>query len=134
MIEIFCVACDVLGIDRNTVNAELSFVSADEIKELNDKHRNVNKPTDVLSFPMLEIEAGKIPLFIAYPLDINQKTHKIELGDVVVCSEFAKLPIDFLCVHGFLHLLGYDHDTPVRETEMLRLTESILKQVEKNVR
>ena len=132
MIDLFCIACEVLGIDKNTVNAELSFISAKEIQELNQNYRSVDKPTDVLSFPMIEIEPGKIPLFISYPLDINPKTNKIELGDVVVCREFAKLPIDLLCVHGFLHLLGYDHDTPMREKEMFEITEVILEAWKKN--
>ena len=126
MNKLFTTACTALGIDPDTVNVELSFVGPDEIRELNKTHRGIDKPTDVLAFPMLEITPKIIPTHEAYSLDINPETNKLELGWVVVCRECADLPIDFLCVHGFLHLLGYDHDTRGRKAEMWRLTETIL--------
>ena len=126
MIELFYYACKVLGIDPDAVNAELSFVSADEIRQLNLLHRGIDKPTDVLSFPMLDIIAGTIPAKDGFPLDINPQTNKLELGDIVVCRECADLPVEFLIIHGFLHLLGYDHITEADEDVMNELTEKIL--------
>jgi probable rRNA maturation factor len=80
-------------------NAHLNiiFISAEEITELNCKYRNINRPTDVLSFPQAKIPNQKIVLLgdIVISLDdVNKKNEEIE--DVVK--------------HGLLHLLGYDHE------------------------
>lgn len=87
-------------------NAELSLVFADNamVQELNAQHRGKDKPTNVLSFPIDE-EADPVG-----PL----------LGDIIfayetVLSEAEDMGVEFkdhlthLCIHGFLHLLGYDH-------------------------
>ena len=124
MNKLFVKACKVLGID--SVNAELYFVGAEEIRELNLIHRGIDKPTDVLSFPMLDIKAGTVPCKHSFPLDINPETNKLELGDVIICKEYAELPVEVLAVHGFLHLLGYDHGTAKDAKIMNELTEKII--------
>lgn len=81
----------------------VSFVDDNEIKNLNRDYRNVDKVTDVLSFPMDE-----------------EYEDKIILGDIVInmarvlsqAKEFAhsnRRELSYLCVHSTLHLLGYDH-------------------------
>ncbi len=78
--------------------ADLSFVSEEEIRDLNRKHRKIDKPTDVLSFPLDE-ELGPDGV--------------IRLGDIVICKSQAKKKgheISFLIKHGMLHLLGFHHD------------------------
>ena len=103
--------CAQLGIDPNTVNADVHFVTRCEIRELNRMHRGIDRPTDVLSFPMLDIRAGTIPTRENFSLDVNPQTGKIELGDIVVCKECAHgQTIEFLINHGFMHLLGYHHE------------------------
>jgi probable rRNA maturation factor len=98
-------------------NFEIAIVLTDDrrIRTLNHDFRGMNKPTNVLSFPQLEMSARLEPVFARHP------EHKpIPLGDVVLawqtvkreCREQSK-PLEnhalHLVVHGTLHLLGYDH-------------------------
>lgn len=93
------------------------FMSLEQIHELNKQYRNVDKPTDVISFP-----------------DDEEGYH----GDVFICIDKAieqaqsyghsiEREIGFLAVHGYLHLLGYDHHTETEEKEMTQKQEEILK-------
>lgn len=101
-------------------NAELSIVLTDDddIREINLNYRGIDKATDVLSFPMQE---------------------ELLLGDIVISTETVEkeaakreIPPEreaaFLFIHGFLHLLGYDHETSLEdEKEMFELQEKLLK-------
>lgn len=89
---------------------EVSFVTKEEIKQLNHEFRNKNAVTDVLSFPL-----GEDGVY-----DINPENNMKLLGDIVICTDVAKeqavtyghsvqREICFLTVHSMLHLLGYDH-------------------------
>jgi len=80
------------------VVAEVSFVSVKAIQVLNLKHRKIDRPTDVLSFPLDN--------FIPGPDKI------IRLGDIVICRSQARKKrhaISFLIKHAMLHLLGSHH-------------------------
>ncbi|OSS43135.1 Metal-dependent hydrolase YbeY, involved in rRNA and/or ribosome maturation and assembly [Desulfurella amilsii] len=96
----------------------LLFCSIDKIKELNKQYRRKKSPTDVLSF---------------YGYDDNI------LGDIAICCEVAskkakKLNMDekeyilFLIAHGFLHLLGYNHDTMQDYETMVNLQKQLLRE------
>ncbi len=76
--------------------------------ELNREHRDLDEPTDVLSFPI--DGAGEV----AGPR---------ELGDVVICPEHTSDIVE-ATVHGVLHLCGYDHETD--NGEMLELQASVM--------
>ena len=79
----------------------VAFVPEGEMAALNLEHRAVDKPTDVLSFP-LDLDDD-------LPAGIPR-----QLGDVVVCPQVAGragTPVATLLVHGALHLVGYDHET-----------------------
>ncbi|MCL2570631.1 MAG: rRNA maturation RNase YbeY [Firmicutes bacterium] len=131
----FLALCDVLGMDHESVYYEIYFESKEEIKSLNRDFRGINKPTDVLSFPLLEITPGTIPTRELFPLDVNPETGLIELGDIFICEAVARKQtkttlddeIAFLFVHGMLHLLGYTHDTDSDEAVMNELTNKILR-------
>lgn len=83
-----------------------------EIQKLNKKFRNKNKPADVLSFPL----KGK-----------EQKKQKY-LGDIIISTQQGKgEKLLLLFIHGYLHLLGYDHMTYKEEKIMFRLQDKILK-------
>ena len=105
----------VLGADRDV--AELPWtgrraelVGAERIRELNREHRGIDRPTDVLSFPL----DGAGP--VAGPR---------ELGDVAVCPEYClDMTLTEASVHGVLHLCGYDHE--VDGGEMLALQAEVL--------
>lgn len=86
----------------------VSFVDAEEIRRLNARHRGIDRPTDVLSFPV--DGPGPVP-------------GPRELGDVVVCPEHTR-DIDEAVAHGALHLCGYDHEAD--SGEMLALQERVL--------
>ena len=97
-----------LNINPSTVNFTVHIVSPNEMRELNKKHRGKDKATDVLSFPLLNISAGQMPVRENFPLDYNPETNKIELGDIIVNETEPNR--DFLIDHGLLHLLGYHHE------------------------
>jgi|SRR5690625_575242 len=107
----------------------VNFVNNQEIQEINRNYRQIDKPTDVISFALLDpvegdvgIIGGNIPL---------------ALGDIVISVDKANEQADeynhsyerelsFLAVHGFLHLLGYDHMDQEDEKEMFEKQELIL--------
>lgn len=120
-------------------SAEISvrFVNDDEIHELNKQYRNVDRATDVLSFPL-----GEDGVY-----DINNDTGAKMLGDIVISIDHAVIQaeqyghtlereIGFLTVHSMLHLLGYDHENGgleavrMREKEETALTQLGLKRNE----
>ncbi len=117
-------------------NAEISVTIVDDerIHELNKQYRNIDRSTDVLSFPL-----GENGVY-----DINHDTGAKMLGDIVISIEHAfeqaekyghslEREIGFLTVHSLLHLLGYDHENGgleavrMREKEEAALTQIGLK-------
>ncbi len=86
-------------------------MDADAIRALNREHRNLDRPTDVLSFPVDEGGPSAGPR---------------ELGDVVICAEHTEDLIEAV-VHGVLHLCGYDHESD--DGEMLALQRRVLEDV-----
>lgn len=108
----------------------VTFVSNDAIQEINKTYRNKDVATDVISFAMEEMGEGEIEI-------INADIPTL-LGDIIISVERAteqaesynhsfERELCFLAVHGFLHLLGYDHETEEQEKEMFGLQESILQ-------
>jgi len=111
--KLFGKTCEKLGYNPEQYNVWLTFLDPDKMQELNARTRGINSPTDVLS----------------YPLEMKVKSNKIELGDIIICKKIAgkrKMPIDFLYIHGLLHLFGYDHPTSADEEKMNILAEEIL--------
>ncbi|MCL5019198.1 MAG: rRNA maturation RNase YbeY [Patescibacteria group bacterium] len=92
-----------LGKSEN-LELEIIFVDKEDIEKLNKKYREINKPTDVLSFPQTHFESSKLNL----------------LGSIVICQEVIKEKEELLediIKHGLLHLSGYDHETDVAKWE-----------------
>ncbi len=113
----------------------VTFVDNEEIREINNDTRGVDRATDVLSFPMNEMANGE---FAEEP-EIDEKG-VILLGDIVLSLEKARAQAEeyghsftrevaFLCVHSMLHLLGFDHMTPDDEKEMFSIQEDILTEL-----
>ncbi len=110
------------------------FTDDENIRVLNKLHRNIDRSTDVLSFPMFDYdENGEI---IEDYADFNRNGEML-LGDIVISLEHAKAQaeeyghallreIGFLTVHSMLHLFGYDHMTKEDEKEMFSYQEEIL--------
>lgn len=115
----------------------ITFTDAKSIKELNKQYRDINKETDVLSFPMVELNKGKNFELKKLAKEINPQNGLINLGDIIICKEIAKTQAEnlghslkreicFLVLHGFLHLLGFDHDNEQNEFEMNCFAEKTL--------
>lgn len=114
--NLFKLAGDILNENFENVEVFVNFVSEDEIKDLNLKHRKIDKVTDVLSFPNLDKKPNqKLSEFSSEIID-----ERLFLGDIIICKAQAKRQakeyghslkreICFLALHGLLHLLGYDH-------------------------
>lgn len=108
------------------------------IRELNAEHREIDRETDVLSFPMLELTPGE-PIVVG-PLELDPETGRLMLGDMAISVERAKVQAEeyghsleremcFLAVHSTLHLLGYDHEkSPEDEAVHFALQEQILEE------
>lgn len=123
----------VLELEHFDGSAEVSvrFVDNEQIRELNRQYRNIDRETDVLSFPLGE--NGKY--------DVNYDTGAKLLGDIVISApkafEQAELynhplqrEIGFLTVHSMLHLLGYDHEKGgLEEVHMREKEETVLTQI-----
>ncbi len=116
---------------KGDAEVSVSFVDNSNIHELNLKYRNVDRPTDVLSFPLGEDGS----------YDKNPETGAFLLGDIVISLETAlkqsevyghslEREVGFLTVHSMLHLLGYDHETSkLNERIMREKEEAILSQL-----
>jgi len=110
----------------------VTLTDDDRIHELNRTWRGIDRPTDVLSFPLREPGEGETA--------VHEAPEGPEpLGDIVISVPRAaeqaaqyghsfERELAFLAVHGFLHLLGYDHQTPDEEREMFARQEAILEQ------
>jgi len=109
-----------------TSEFSIAFVDDVTIQELNLSFRGVDFPTDVLSFPVQEV---------------NPENNTQYIGDIVISmdtvekqsSEQSILPIDeihLLIVHGILHLLGHDHDNEKNKNKMWALQSELLKILE----
>ena len=116
------------GLDPERVEISVTFVSTEEIRELNGVYRGKDRVTDVLSFPQYE-DLNEVP-----------KEGVICLGDVVICPEQALLQADeyghsgerelvYLFVHSIFHLLGYDHMEEDDKQEMREMEEKIMSQI-----
>nr|WP_243459429.1 rRNA maturation RNase YbeY [Metabacillus bambusae] len=112
-------------------DAELSvtYVTNERIQEVNREYRDKDQPTDVISFALEEIGEGEIEI-------VGLEQPPI-LGDIIISIPRAKeqaveyghsfmRELGFLAVHGFLHLLGYDHMNQADEKEMFTKQKDIL--------
>ena len=108
---------EVLGQPSQPLEVNIKFVSEAEIRRLNGELRNVDKVTDVLSFPAFSLAAGEIVDTTDKSLFYNKT---ILLGDMAIClpqtqRQAAENNVTFesevikLVIHSLLHLMGYDH-------------------------
>lgn len=132
-----------LAFEKVTTPVEigLQIVSEEEIRTLNRDYREIDRVTDVLSFPMLEYEEGELPCERVERAmqegEADPETEEVPLGDIIICQKRAKeqaaeyghsfeREMAFLSVHSVLHLLGYDHMVPEEEKVMFSKQEEIL--------
>lgn len=119
------------------VEVSVTIVDNDEIHRINKEFRNIDLPTDVLSFPLLEFENGVL-LEETAKENINIDTNEIVIGDIIISIERAaeqaqeyghslKREIAFLTAHSMYHLMGYDHMEPEEEKIMSAKQEAVLQ-------
>lgn len=122
-------AAEKEGLTKDT-EISLTFVTNEEIREINREYRGKDTPTDVISFAMEEQGEGEIEI-------LGEESMPTVLGDIIISIERAKeqaeeyghsykRELGFLTVHGFLHLLGYDHMNEEDEKEMFSKQDEIL--------
>lgn len=125
-------ALEYEGIKGET-DVNVLAVDNETIKTINAEQRNIDKETDVLSFPMLDFENGKM-----ITNDADYYEGALILGDIVLSLEKAQTQseeyghsfereVGFLVCHSMLHLLGYDHENDEDRAVMREKEEAVLK-------
>ncbi len=131
-----------LDYEKCPYEAEVNVVLTDDeqIHRVNLEYRNVDRPTDVLSFPMLEYDEPSCFDHVeeAYADCFNPETGELMLGDIMISVDkveeqaekyghSAARELAFLTAHSMLHLCGYDHMEDEDRLEMEKRQEEILK-------
>lgn len=117
-------------LDKN-LYINIVLTNPENIKKINNEYRKIDKETDVLSFPMFEKEELK---------SFQKSIVKDVLGDIVISIEQVKKQaveyghsfereLSYMVVHGFYHLMGYDHMEEQEKKEMRQKEENILKKL-----
>jgi len=126
---------EVEKLENSKLYISITLTTPGNIQKINKEYRNIDKPTDVLSFPMFEKEE--------IDQKIKNQDFEIEdvLGDIVISVEQVKLQAEeyghgferelaYMVVHGFYHLMGYDHMVEEDKKVMRQKEETVLKLLE----
>lgn len=123
---------------KRDAQISITIVDADEIKSINKEFRNIDKATDVLSFPLIDFSRDHNYEIDEDSIDcIDPENGEVMLGDIVLCIDKIKSQAleynhsvlreyAFLIAHSMLHLLGYDHMVENEAKDMERRQEEIL--------
>ena len=126
----------VLDAEGVNVPCEINVMVTNDkgIQAINKAYRQIDKPTDVLSFPMFQLEPGTLPEGDSY---LDPETQMCPLGDMAISLERAiaqakefghgvRREVGYLTIHSMLHLLGYDHmDDGPQKAQMRQREECI---------
>ena len=125
---------EALKAEKVPVPCEINVLVTNDkgIRAINHASRQIDAATDVLSFPMFQFEAGKLP--VAWDAFIDPETNMCPLGDMAISLERAiaqsrefghsvRREIGYLTIHSVLHLLGYDHMDEGEQKAQMRLRE-----------
>ena len=124
---VFFKSIDKIKEEVDTLQISLCSVDYGEMRTLNNQYRSLDEPTDVLSFPMWEQDGDFSP---------PEGWFTLPWGDIILCpayiAEHAKAEnlhynseLLLMIIHGALHLVGYDHDTPEKKSAMWSVQEKI---------
>lgn len=119
-------------LENSKLNISITLTTPENIRKINKEYRNVDNETDVLSFPIFEKEE------LDKKIQENDFLYEDVLGDIVISipkvEEQAKeyghsfeRELSYMLVHGFYHLMGYDHIQEEDKKEMRAKEEKILK-------
>ena len=118
-------------IENSKLSITITLTNPDNIQKINKEYRNIDKPTDVLSFPMFEKQE------LEEKIKNEDFEHEDILGDIIISiqkvQEQAKeyehsfeRELSYMVVHGFYHLMGYDHIKEEDKKQMRPKEEKIL--------
>ncbi|GCE46750.1 putative rRNA maturation factor [Thermosporothrix hazakensis] len=145
----------VAGIQQR-VMLTLMITDDEDIKEMNQQYRNINKPTDVLSFPLLDKPLVEAPPELLWqkpeeetaaeetPPFVTPESEVTNLGDIVIswptierqaaaAGHSVYYELLYLLAHGVLHLVGYDDQTEAGYQKMIQLQQQVMEHVGKQV-
>ncbi|NTV91259.1 MAG: rRNA maturation RNase YbeY [Clostridiales bacterium] len=116
---------------------DITLTTDDRIQEINKEFRSIDRPTDVLSFPMVDMSDGVVN---SAEGDYDLDEELLMLGDIVISTETAlrqareyghgiDRELAFLTAHGVYHLLGYDHMNEGEEKAMMEKQEKALNKL-----
>lgn len=119
------------NICMDIVDVSIQSMSCEEIREINNKYRNIDRATDVLSFPIFTMDELK---------NLDKGIKEIELGDIILCLDvIEKQSIEYgtgivreilyMITHGMCHLTGHDHEIEEEKNIMRALEEKVLSKV-----
>ena len=137
IVNLYQFALQHLGQTDVKFEVNVSFVKESEIQQINNATRQIDKVTDVLSYPTVSNPTRGILSSADFCGLINPQNNACMLGDIVICTAVAKRQakeyghsfkreVCFLALHGLLHLLGFDHIEPQDEKQMTQLQKEIL--------
>ena len=131
--RVVCECFENEKLDKLKLYISITLTIPDVIKSLNKQYRNIDKPTDVLSFPMFEKNEIE---------KLKNENYEIEdcLGDIVIsipkvieqADEYGhsfERELAYMVVHGFYHLLGYDHMVDDYKKEMRKKEDEVLNKL-----
>ena len=121
-------------IEDSKLYITITFTSPENIQKINKEYRNIDKATDVLSFPMFEKKE------LENKIQEKDFLHEDILGDIVISIEKVKeqakeyghsfeRELSYMLVHGFYHLMGYDHIEEEDKKEMRKKEEKVLEKL-----
>jgi len=124
------------NLDFEEISVSISSASKEDIRKINKEYRDIDKVTDVLSFPIFTKEELKDIM----NKEVDKKIKHIELGDIILCLDVVEeqsieygtgflREILYMITHGMCHLVGYDHIEPEDKKEMRTKEEKILKRI-----
>ena len=129
---------------RNSLvlSATISFVGSDYIRKINKEYREINSVTDVLTFPLLDMQNGKLreALTVSDVVPHADGITELPLGEVLISLEKAEAQakeyghsiereVAFLATHAALHLVGFDHVDPAEEKRMISEQKKVLDEM-----
>lgn len=124
------------------VEVNLLLTMNEEIHEMNRQFRQIDRPTDVLSFPMIDYEIAGDFAFLEDAFDcFHPESGELMLGDIVISKEkvisqaeeyghSVEREYAFLIAHSMLHLFGFDHMEEEERIEMEQKQKDILEQLQ----
>ena len=124
-------------LDHSKLLITITLTTPQNIQKINKEYRGIDKTTDVLSFPIFEKDE------LAQKISENEFTHEDMLGDIIISIQKVEeqaeeyqhsfeRELSYMIVHGFYHLMGYDHIEEADKIEMRPKEEKVLNDLKIN--